>query len=181
MYSVYRLSLYKKELNQKGLRRVICKKILGNLKDGQYSNHVIEYIDIEWHDAFHKIHKKVTKEGTEVGIHLDNDVLVRGLQEGDILYADSSKVIAVHILPCEAIIAIVDTHHPKMIAKLCYEIGNRHATLFWGDNDHTFVTPYNEPILVMLKKIHGVTTKVQTISLDFSKSISSSINAHTHG
>lgn len=160
---------------------MICKKILGNLKDGQYADCSVEYVDIEWHDAFHKIHKKVTKEGTEVGIHLDNDVLIHGLKEGDVLYADSCKVIAVHILPCEAIIAEVDSHHSQMIAKLCYEIGNRHATLFWGDNDHTFITPYTEPTLVMLKKLHGVTAHVETVSLDFSKAISSSINAHTHG
>ena len=68
-----------------------------------------------------------------------------------------------------------------MIAKLCYEIGNRHATLFWGDNESTFITPYTEPTLTMLKKLHGVTTNIQTVSLDFSKAISSSINAHTHG
>ena len=160
---------------------MICEKILGHLNDEKYPNHRIEYVDIEWHDAFHKIHKKVTKEGTEVGIRLDNDVLVHGLKEGDILYVDEEKVIAVHILPCESIIATVDRHHPKMIAKLCYEIGNRHATLFWGDDDYTFITPYTEPTLVMLNKLHGVNARVETISLDFTKAISSSINAHTHG
>lgn len=160
---------------------MICEKILGNLNHEKYSNQRIEYVDIEWHDAFHKIHKKVTKEGTEVGIRLDNDVLVHGLKEGDVLYADEEKIIAVHILPCEAIIATVDQHHPEMIAKLCYEIGNRHATLFWGDDHHTFITPYTEPTLTMLNKLHGVNARVQTISLDFTKAISSSINAHTHG
>ncbi len=160
---------------------MICEKILGNLKNGKYSNYTVEYVDIEWHDAFHKIHKKVTKEGTEVGIRLDNAVLVHGLQEGDILYMDSHKVIAVHILPCEALIATVDRHHPKMVAKLCYEIGNRHATLFCGEDDYTFITPYNGPTLAMLEKLHGVTTTVKSISLDFSKAISASINAHTHG
>ncbi|MBP3888907.1 MAG: urease accessory protein UreE [Cellulosilyticum sp.] len=160
---------------------MICEKILGNLKDEQYSNKNVEYVDIDWHDAFHKIHKKTTKEGTEVGIRLDNDVLVHGLKEGDVLYADSDKVIAVHILPCEAIVAQVDAHHPHMIAKLCYEIGNRHATLFWGNDDHTFITPYTEPMLVMIQKLHGVTATVKTLSLDFNKAISASINAHTHG
>ena len=160
---------------------MICEKILGNLKDEQYSNKNVEYVDIDWHDAFHKIHKKVTKEGTEVGIHLDNDVLVHGMKEGDVLYTDSDKVIAVHILPCEVIIAKVDAHHSHIIAKVCYEIGNRHATLFWGDDDHTFITPYTNPMLVMLQKLHGVTATVETISLDFNKAISSSINEHTHG
>ncbi len=160
---------------------MICEKILGNLKEGKYTNSPIEYVDIEWHNAFNKIHKKITKEGTEVGIRLDNDVLVHGLREGDILFADDHKVIAVHILPCEAIVAKVSTHHPEMIAKLCYEIGNRHATLFWGDDHHTFITPYTEPTLVLLQKLHGVDASVQTVSFDFDKAISSSINAHTHG
>lgn len=160
---------------------MICEKILGNLHHEGSPTKQIEYVDIEWHDAFHKIHKKLTKEGTEVGIHLDNSVLTQGLKEGDILYKDEHKIIAVHILPCEAIIISVDPHHQSMIAKVCYEIGNRHATLFWGENDHTFITPYNEPTLSMLSKLHGVTTKVETTYLDFNKAISSSINAHTHG
>ena len=78
-------------------------------------------------------------------------------------------------------VAQVDAHHPHMIAKLCYEIGNRHATLFWGNDDHTFITPYTEPMLVMIQKLHGVTATVKTLSLDFNKAISASINAHTHG
>ena len=160
---------------------MICEEIIGNLKTDTYTGRPIEYVDIEWHDAFHKIHKKVTKEGTEVGIRLGNDVLVHGLKEGDVLYADNDKVIAVHILPCEAIIINVSEHHPEMIAKVCYEIGNRHATLFWGNDSHTFITPYTEPTLVMLNKLHGVNAKVETVALDFTKAISSSINAHTHG
>ena len=159
---------------------MLCERIIGNLADGNYQTAHIEYVDIEWHDAFQKIHKQTTKEGTEVGIRLDNDVLTHGLKEGDVLYADDHKVIAIHILPCEAIIITVDANHPHMIAKVCYEIGNRHATLFWGTDDHTFITPYNEPTLSLLNKLHGVTTQIEKVSLDFTKAISSSINAHTH-
>ncbi|MDO5520697.1 MAG: urease accessory protein UreE [bacterium] len=159
---------------------MICEKILGNIKDDIFKNRLVEYVDIEWHDAFNKIHKKVTKEGTEVGIRLDNDVLKRGLQDGDVLCEEGEKIIVVNIPPCEAIVATVAHDHHKMSEKLCYEVGNRHATLFWGDDDHTFITPYNEPMLVLLNKIHGVSAEVKTVKLDFSKAISSSINAHTH-
>lgn len=159
---------------------MLCEKILGNLKSMQDTNKSIEYVEIDWHDAFHKIHKKITKEGTTVGIRLDNDVLVHGIKEGDVLYEDGSKIIAVHILPCESILITVNPHHSEMIAKVCYEIGNRHATLFWGDDNYSFITPYNEPTLIMLNKLHGVKTHVETVTLDFSKAISSSINAHTH-
>lgn len=159
---------------------MICEKVLGNLKDEPYKNRTVEYVDIDWHDAYTKIHKKVTKEGTEVGIRLDNSVLSHGLKQGDVLYADDDKVIAVNIPACEAIVATVEPHHDHSIAKLCYEVGNRHATLFWGQDDHSFITPYNEPMLQMLNKIHGVSAKVETLTFDFEKAISSSINAHTH-
>lgn len=159
---------------------MICEKIMGNLNQEHYPQKHIEYVDIDWHEAFHKIHKKTTKEGTEIGIRLDNDILTRGLNEGDVLYADDEKLIAVHILPCEAIVVKVNPHHPEMIAKVCYEIGNKHASLFWGNDAHSFITPYNEPTLVLLNKLHGVQAEVHTLTLDFSKAISSSINAHTH-
>lgn len=159
---------------------MLCEKILGNLNATSYEGRQIEYVEIDWHDAFHKIHKKITNEGTEVGIRLDNDVLIHGLKEGDVLYDDGTKLIAVHILPCESILITIQPHHAKMVAKVCYEIGNRHATLFWGDTPYSFITPYNEPTLVMLNKLHGVKTEVASVALDFTKAISSSINAHTH-
>ena len=67
----------------------------------------------------------------------------------------------------------------KMSAKVCYEIGNRHAPLFWGEND-TFITIYNEPMLVMLQKIHGVQAEKEVLKLDFDKRISASIHNHHH-
>lgn len=159
---------------------MLCEKILGNLKDFPNNKKNIEYVNIDWHDAFHKIHMKQTEEGTEVGIRLKNDVLSNGLRQGDILYEDDSRLIVVNIPACEAIVATVEPHHDAMIAKLCYEIGNRHATLFWGEEERTFITPYNEPMLAMLDKIHGVSTQVKSVVFDFNKAISSSINAHTH-
>lgn len=159
---------------------MVCETVIGNLEDGNFQGKTVEYVDIDWHSAFQKVHKKVTKEGTEVGIRLDNDVLMKGLRTGDVLYEDDSRVIAVNIPPCDVIIATIEHHHDHMIAKLCYEVGNRHSSLFWGEDDHTFIIPYNEPMLTMIDKIHGVQTKVESLTLDFNKAISSSINAHTH-
>lgn len=159
---------------------MVCDTVIGNLVEDRFQGKAVEYVDIDWHSAFQKVHKKVTKEGTEVGIRLDNDVLTKGLRSGDVLYEDDSRVIAVHIPPCDVIIATIEHHHDAMIAKLCYEVGNRHASLFWGEDDHTFIIPYNEPMLTMIDKIHGVQTRVESVTLDFNKAISSSINAHTH-
>lgn len=55
----------------------------------------------------------------------------------------------------------------------------RHAPLFWGEDD-TFITIYNEPMLIMLQKIHGVTAVKEVKKLDFDQRISASIHDHHH-
>ena len=100
---------------------MLCEQIWGKLPDFDLSGKTVEYVDIEWHEAFKKIHKKTTDHGTE--------------------------------------------------------IGNRHAPLFWGEDD-TFITIYNEPMLIMLQKIHGVTAVKEVKKLDFDQRISASIHDH---
>ena len=51
---------------------MICEKILGRLDHIPVNGRKIEYVDIEWHEAFKRIHKKMTETGTEVGIRLDD-------------------------------------------------------------------------------------------------------------
>lgn len=159
---------------------MLCEQILGNLKEEKYKDCEVEYVNIEWYDAFTKIHKKTTRDGSELGIRLGNEVLTQGMHPGDVLYQDGNKVYAVKIPPCEVIEISISDDHPKMLAKVCYEIGNHHASLFWGENDHTVITPFYEPTLKQLCSLHGVHAEVKTMTLDFTKSISSSINAHTH-
>ena len=98
----------------------------------------------------------------------------------DILYEDDKKTVVVNILPRETIIIDVRPDHLASVAKVCYEIGNRHATLLHGKGDFQFLTPYTAPMKEMLEKIHGTTVHVDTIHLDFDKSISSTVNNHTH-
>lgn len=102
---------------------MLCEQIWGKLPDFDLSGKTVEYVDIEWHEAFKKIHKKTTDHGTE--------------------------------------------------------IGNRYASLFWGEDD-TFITIYNEPMLIMLQKIHGVTAVKEVKKLDFDQRISASIHDHHH-
>ena len=139
---------------------MLVEKVIGNINDEQFKNSNIDYVDIEWHEAFKKLHRKTSQSGIEVGIKLDNDILTRGLRQGDVL----------------AINEVDDTH---LVPKVCYEIGNRHATLFEGSSHNEFITIYSEPMKEMLEKI-GANATVEEIQFDFNKSISSSINAHHH-
>ena len=156
---------------------MLVEKVIGNVNDEQFKDKNIDYVDIEWHEAFKKLHKKTSQSGIEVGIKLDNDILTRGLRQGDILAINENSVIAVNIPKDKALVIKVNDNH--LIPKVCYEIGNRHATLFEGNSHNEFITIYNEPMKEMLEKI-GVDVTVDEVQFDFNKSISSSINAHHH-
>ena len=62
---------------------MVCEKVIGKLKDVGIAGKTVEYVDIEWHEAFKKLHRKTSQSGIEVGIKLDNDILTRGLRQGD--------------------------------------------------------------------------------------------------
>ena len=156
---------------------MILEKIIGNVNDLEFANKKVDYVDIEWHEAFKKLHKKVSKNGLEVGIKLDNNILTRGLKQGDVLGVYDDTVIAVNIPPAKALVINVDDS--SLIPKLCYEIGNKHATLFRGDNDNQFITIFDEPMKTMIEKL-GISVEEKVVKFDFDKSISSSINAHHH-
>ena len=156
---------------------MLVEKVIGNINDEQFKNSNIDYVDIEWHEAFKKLHRKTSQSGIEVGIKLDNDILTRVLRQGDVLAINEDNVIAVNIPKDKALVVKVDDTH--LVPKVCYEIGNRHATLFEGSSHNEFITIYSEPMKEMLEKI-GANATVEEIQFDFNKSISSSINAHHH-
>ena len=156
---------------------MLVEKVIGNINDEQFKNSNIDYVDIEWHEAFKKLHRKTSQSGIEVGIKLENDILTRGLRQGDVLAINEDNVIAVNIPKDKALVVKVDDTH--LVPKVCYEIGNRHATLFEGSSHNEFITIYSEPMKEMLEKI-GANATVEEIQFDFNKSISSSINAHHH-
>ena len=159
---------------------MICEKILGKVTDEEFKGKKIDYVDIFWDEAFEKLHRKTSAAGVELGIRLDDSVLTKGLRQDDVLAVEGDTVYAVRIPPCEILIVRIDPRHPKMTAKVCYEIGNRHAPLFWGNEEGTFITPYNEPMRAMLEKLHGVSVEKAETALDFDRRISASVHSHTH-
>ena len=156
---------------------MLVEKVIGNINDDKFKDSKVDYVDIEWHEAFKKLHKKTSQSGIEVGIKLDNDILTKGLRQGDVLAVNDDSIIAVNIPKDKALVVKVDDNH--LIPKVCYEIGNRHATLFEGNNHNEFITVYSEPMKEMLEKI-GANVSVENVQFDFNKSISASINAHQH-
>lgn len=96
---------------------MLCEQVLGKLHDFDTTGKTIEYVDIEWHEAFKKIHKKTTDKGTEVGIRMDDSILARGLYQDDVIYADNEKLVVVNTPPCEVIRVSLTPGHEKCLQK----------------------------------------------------------------
>ncbi|MDO5336240.1 MAG: urease accessory protein UreE [Eubacteriales bacterium] len=159
---------------------MLCEAVLGRIEEERFEGMDIDYVDISWDEAFKRIHKKISEKGTELGIRLGEAVLVTGLRTGQVLGIEENTAYVVRILAAEALVITVASDHPRMVAKVCYEIGNRHAPLFWGEGELEFVTPYTEPMKEMLHKLHGVTVRKESMVFDFDKRISASVHSHTH-
>ena len=54
---------------------MLCEQVLGKLNEFDTTGKEIETVDIEWHEAFKKIHRKVTGQGREVGIRMDDSII----------------------------------------------------------------------------------------------------------
>ena len=115
----------------------------------------------------------VLKSSILQAIYRDDSVLTHGLTEGDVLYADDQLIIAVHTPAF-----VTGVHRIAAITSIAFK--RRHAPLFAGENDLTFLTPYNEPMLHMLSHIHGVSPQKAVLTPDFEKRISSGGHGHHH-
>ena len=105
----------------------------------------IDYVEIEWYEVSKKILHKTSRKGMDVGIRLDMD---RALKHGDILWIEGNKALVAEIPECQCI--VLKPESLIAMGKACYEIGNRHAPLFYQNDE--LLLPYDEPMLQALKK-----------------------------
>lgn len=123
---------------------MVVEKILGNLKDYNIGIRKLDKVWLEWYELEKKLLKKTTESGDEVGIRVENH-----LHEGDVLYADDNRVVAVDILPSELVVVKVATM--QEMGRLCFELGNRHLSL--AIEEHQVTIPYDEPTFLYLEKL----------------------------
>ncbi|WP_104748741.1 urease accessory protein UreE [Helicobacter cetorum] len=141
---------------------MIIERLEGNLRDLNPLDFCIDYVDLEWFDTRKKIARFKTQQGKEIAMRL-KDAPKLGLSHGDILLKEGKEIVAINILPSEVI--HIEAKSIAEVAKICYEIGNRHAALYYGDNQFEFKTPFEKPMLALLEKL-GVTNSVLSSRLD---------------
>lgn len=169
---------------------MLCEKVLGNLADDEWAAAVaagatVDYVDVDWHEAFKKLHRKVSLGGREVGVRLGDWVLSRGLSSGDVLGveegADGEKtLVAVRLLPTKCLVIDVDAGHAFMLARVGWEVGNTHTPLFWGKGGLQLLCEYTEPVERLLAGLHGVTVTAGEKVLDPARRVSASAHVHPH-
>ena len=46
---------------------ILCEKILGSMADPAFADCQADYVEIEWHEAYKRLHQKTTGSGLESG------------------------------------------------------------------------------------------------------------------
>ena len=144
---------------------MIAEKIIGKLHD---TSKTVETVTIDWFERDKKLLRKTTSSGEDIGIKVDSP-----LNEGDILYEDDRKIIAVEIAPCDLI--SVNVGSMQEMGRLCFELGNRHLSLSISENN--VKCPYDEPTFEYLKRLGF---KAEKTHEKFAGYIECKAHAHTH-
>lgn len=120
---------------------MIAEKIYGKLGKTEKT---VSYVTIDWFERDKRILRKTTSSGEEIGIRTEAP-----LNEGDILYEDEERIIAVVIAPCDLICVHVTSM--QEMGRLCFELGNRHLSL--AISKSYVKCPFDEPTFVYLKEL----------------------------
>lgn len=122
---------------------MIVEKAIGNRKTFDIGDRQVEHVWLEWYELEKKLLRKMSESGEVFGIRAGEP-----LKDGDILFADENRVVAVEVLPCELTVVEVDTM--QEMGRLCFELGNRHLTL--SIKEHEVAVVYDSPTFQYLQK-----------------------------
>lgn len=129
---------------------MVVEKILGNIADYPVGNRVVEEVQLEWFELEKRRMRKTLASGEEIGICI-------GLHEGDVLYADDTRVIIVAVIPCE--LTVIEVTSMVEMGRLFFELGNRHLSLAIEESKVT--VPYDEPTFHYLDQMGFSIEKVE--------------------
>lgn len=144
---------------------MIAEKIIGKLHE---TSKQVETVTIDWFERDKKLLRKTTSLGEDIGIKVDSP-----LNEGDILYEDDTRIIAVEIAPCDLV--SVNVGSMQEMGRLCFELGNRHLSLSISENN--VKCPYDEPTFEYLKRLGFKAEKTHEKFVGY---IECKAHAHTH-
>ncbi|MDR6489198.1 urease accessory protein [Chryseobacterium vietnamense] len=150
---------------------MIINQIIGNLSENP-TGKTIDYLDLEWFETTKRIQRKKTRQGIDVAIKFLREG--QRLREGDILFEDAEKIIAVNVMETEAI--VMSPTSLLEMGTVCYEIGNKHIPLFI-QNDKVLL-PFEMP---MFRWLEASGFKPEKQSVKLLNLLKSNFEPHGHG
>lgn len=131
---------------------MLITEILGHISEIEVGDREVDCVELNWWDVRKKIARLTSKANRDVAIKLSRGSKIV-FCHGDILYEDSKLLVLVHILPEKVLCARANSFFD--IARLCYEVGNRHAALFYREDESGVVlyTPYEAPMQRLFDKL----------------------------
>lgn len=117
---------------------------IGRIDDMDIKDRSIDYWDLEWYECNKRIIRKKTRSSVDVSFKsLNSDPF---FTEGDVIFENEKTIIAVSVLACDCI--IVKPRNTFELASLCFEIGNKHASLFY--ENEILLLPFESPLFNQL-------------------------------
>ncbi|EEI92446.1 urease accessory protein UreE domain protein [Sphingobacterium spiritivorum ATCC 33300] len=105
-----------------------------------------DYLELEWYEAEKGILRRFTTGGREIGFR---NQTAQSLENGDVIFRDTSLCVAIRILPCLCLVI----HPANMLemANVCFEIGNRHLPVSIRSSSEVVIA-YEDPLYRLLVK-----------------------------
>jgi urease accessory protein len=131
---------------------MIIEEPIGTVRDPEFAQLKYDTVNLEWFDTHKRIGRVVSKHGMEIGIRLNQATTLRGLRHDDVLYVHDGQAIVVNIPPVTCLVVSVNKRNE--LIRLCYEVGNRHAPLYYDAKADEFLFPYDKPMEQLLNNLN---------------------------
>ncbi|SEW50520.1 urease accessory protein UreE [Chitinophaga arvensicola] len=151
---------------------MLVREIIGNTRTHTRSSKTTDLLPLEWFETTRRIQRKYTTGGREVALKFTKEG--QQLQQDDIVYQDDELAIVVDILPCDAI--VIRPRNMAEMAKVCYEIGNKHLPLFLEEEE--LLIPADEPLFRWLQAAGYPVAKERRKLLHI---LRTNVQPHAHG
>jgi urease accessory protein len=124
---------------------MLIQEKIGHVDSLAANNRQIDWLAFEWYETTKRILRKQTESGRDISLKFLNEN--PALTQGDVLFTDSTTIIAVKVLPCDCL--VVQPKDMFEMASVCYEIGNKHLPLFYESGE--LLVPFEQPLYKLLQ------------------------------
>lgn len=123
--------------------KMILRKVIGNLATMDNSQYQVERIFLTWDELSKRMMRKTTDRGNQVAVVVPEGVR---LKDGDVLYCEDNRVIAVQLLTEDVLVVKAKNYH--QLGWICYHLGYQQSRIMITGKE--VLVPFNPGIHTFL-------------------------------